>query len=185
MEVGLCPKKKFPGERYSKRGVVFTERGRGQRVRSCEAETRGVRAASSASSASSPRSLGLRSPRCSMAAQLLSTGARPISTGRRLGLRLPVRGPGEGASSQRAPESADGAPPPGGWGGARDRRPASAPPAGGWGGPADPGAHAAEGCAQPDPASPTPGPPVGRTHATGRPTSSRPQEQAAGVVTCP
>lgn len=88
MEVGLCPKKKFPGERYSKRGVVLTVTGRGQRLRFREAETRGLHAASAAraaSSARSPGSLSLPSPRCSMAAQLLSSGARPLSTSRRLG----------------------------------------------------------------------------------------------------
>ena len=93
LEVGLCPKKKFPGERYSKRGVVFTERGRGQRVRSRQHERGGVRApcipsaactTSTPSAASSPGSLGLRSPRCSMAAQLLPT-RDPVSPGRRLG----------------------------------------------------------------------------------------------------
>lgn len=151
LEAGLCPKKKFPGDRYSKRGVVFTERGRGQRFRSREAETRGVRAASSASIASSPGSLSLPSPRCSMAAQLLSTWARPVSTGSRPGFRLPVRGPGEGASSQRVRESADCAPPPGGWGGPRDQRPASAPPPHGWGGHGDHRPHAAADGTQPIP----------------------------------
>lgn len=95
LEAGLCPKKKFPGDRYSKRGVVVTERGRGQRFRSRQYERCGFRApcipsaartTSTPSAASSPGSRSLPSPRCSMAAQLLSTRApRPVSTGRRLG----------------------------------------------------------------------------------------------------
>lgn len=94
LEEGLCPKKKFPGERYSKRGVVIAETGRGQRLRSSEAETRGLHAASAAraaSSARSPGSLSLPSPRCSMAAQPLSSGARPLSTSSRRGSGFPVR----------------------------------------------------------------------------------------------
>lgn len=83
MEVGLCPKKKFPGERYSKRGVVLTVTGRGQRFWFRDAEMRGVCALrlpsaacttstpSAASSASSPGSLSLPNPRCSMDAAAL------------------------------------------------------------------------------------------------------------------
>lgn len=83
LEEGLCPKKKFPGERYSKRGVVIAETGRGQRFWFRDAEMRGVCAfrlssaacttstPSAASSASSPGSLSLPNPRCSMDAAAL------------------------------------------------------------------------------------------------------------------
>lgn len=135
LEEGLCPKKKFPGERYSKRGVV-AETGRGQSLGQAKQKRAAPRRQRrQASSARSPGSLSLSPARADGSSAALQR-ARPLPQqppwlGIRVRRRYVQRSPEShltvlrpGSASRRVGRPRDfarSAPPPQGWGGSAGR----------------------------------------------------------------